>query len=162
LNRYRVRDRTDYLMIAVLLEIEKEEGLVVPIVNLLSQCDGPTDCKAVVMSADRRFRVQPWRRGIQNVVVKIFVRASVKLIGAGFTPVVEESVADLLVFWREVAGQDRPFLKGVDVWLLLGLGRRNLAVAGVLTFEPIGSRVSRRAVYFDRRIRHDVCAGKKH
>src|SRR5207253_4712068 len=91
----------DELRFAILLEIEKEERLVVPVVQF-SQLDRTADVEPVIVLAlsvpdvlsrpariaDRK-SVGEWSAGIQSLVHKVVEYRSMKLIGAGLHRVVE-------------------------------------------------------------------------
>src|SRR5438093_10429128 len=148
-------------MIAILFEIEKEERLVVAVVNLFRQKYRTPDRKAIVMPAHGRLRVQPRCCGVERIVCGVIIGAAMKIVRAGLHDVIEKAAADLSVFRREVARQNGDFLKGIHAWLNLRLGRGYLAITRVLTFEPIRSRVAGSAVDLDRGVRDNVTAGQE-
>ena len=63
LNRNRIRDRADRLVIPKLFKIEKEERFVMAIVKL-AQKDRPAHSEAVIMSPNGRFGIEPWRGSV--------------------------------------------------------------------------------------------------
>src|SRR5207248_11173792 len=69
LYRNGIRDRVDNLVIAILLEIEKEECLVVAVIQL-AQIDRAAQREAVVMPAYARPRIvaDPGSRGVQRLI----------------------------------------------------------------------------------------------
>src|SRR5205807_4994988 len=116
--RCRNRDGlgVDVLGFAELLEVEKEEGLVMAVVEL-GNGDRAANGESPVIAPRDGFRVDPWRGGVERLIYEVVVAAAVKPVGAGLHRVVEKAAADLAVFRGEVAGLHSDFLDGIDARL---------------------------------------------
>src|SRR5262249_2980358 len=141
-----------------LFKVEKEECLVVPVVEL-SKRDWPPEGEAVIVAAlgianvlagferAERAGIGKWGAGVQNLIDKVVVRAAVVLVGAGLHGVVEVASTGLAELGREVAHLNGHFLDRVEACLGDLVELAVLAIGGVLAFDANRLSVSRHAVH---------------
>ena len=139
------------LPLAILLPVEKEEGLVVTVIYL-GDPHRAAESKAVIVppllkpdqvpGPVRIIRERLTR--VQHFVQEIIVGASVELVAARFHGEIEQASAHLPVFGGEVAGLNGDFLDRVDT----RLGQppeaapAQITVARVLAINPHSVRVA--------------------
>src|SRR5215831_2302745 len=85
------------------------------------------------------------RAGIQDLIHKIAVGATVELVRAGLHGVVEIAATCLSVFGREVTGLNCDFLNRVGADLIVLILLTPNTVRRVLTLDPNGLRTGRHA-----------------
>src|SRR5262249_39794134 len=129
--RYSRDTGRDELAFPELFKIEKEEALVVSVVDL-SKRDWAANVESVIISALRVAQMLPgprrvadgaaigkWRAGIERFVDEVIKHRAVEVVRSGLHRVVEVAAACLSVLRVVVSGLDRDFLHGVDAGLVL-------------------------------------------
>jgi hypothetical protein len=90
------------------------------------------------------------RSRVQGFIVKVIIRGSVELIGAGPHRIVKIPAAGLAVFCGKIAGLDRDFLDGVNARLHILVLLPPKAVCRILAFDADGLRAGRHPVNSQR------------
>ena len=143
---------------AILLKIEEEESLVVPVVQL-SQPDGTADIEPIVVFAlpvpdvlscpagiAGRDSVCEWSSSVQSLVHKVIEYCPMELIRAGLHGVIEIAATSLTKLRGIIAGLNGDFLDGIHARLNALIDLPVHAVGGILAFDANGMRTGGHSV----------------